>query len=77
MLVKHGIRQSFSASGRPQDNAVIESFFRNLKTEELYRHDYRSFNAFKAGVKEYVSFYNEKRPHRANNGLTPYAKDRI
>ena len=77
LLVKHGIQQSFSASGRPQDNAVIESFFRNLKTEELYRHDYRSFNAFKAGVREYVSFYNEKRPHRANNGLTPYAKDRI
>lgn len=77
LLVKHGIRQSFSASGRPQDNAVIESFFRNLKTEELYRHDYTSFNAFKAGVREYVSFYNEKRPHRANNGLTPRAKDRI
>lgn len=77
LLVKHGIRQSFSASGRPQDNAVIESFFRNLKTEELYRHDYSSFNAFKAGVREYVSFYNEKRPHRANNGLTPRAKDRI
>lgn len=77
LLVKHGIRQSFSASGRPQDNAVIESFFRNLKTEELYRHDYRSFNALKADVREYVSFYNEKRPHRANNGLTPRAKDRI
>lgn len=77
LLVKHGIRQSFSASGRPQDNAVIELFFRNLKTEELYRHDYSSFNAFKAGVREYVSFYNEKRPHRANNGLTPRAKDRI
>ncbi len=77
LLAKHGIRQSFSASGRPQDNAVIESFFRNLKTEELYRHDYRSFNAFKGGVREYVSFYNEKRPHRANNGLTPRAKDRI
>ena len=77
LLAKHGIVQSFSASGRPQDNAVIESFFRNLKTEELYRHDYRSFNEFKAGVKEYVSFYNEKRPHRANNGMTPCAKDRI
>ena len=76
LLVKYGIRQSFSESGRPQDNAVIESFFRNLKTEELYRHDYRSFNAFKAGVREYISFYNEKRPHRANNGLTPRAKDR-
>ena len=77
LLVKHGIQQSFSASGRPQDNAVIESFFRNLKTEELYRHDYRSFNEFKAGVREYVSFYNEKRPHRANNGMTPCAKDRV
>ena len=77
LLTKHGIVQSFSASGRPQDNAVIESFFRNLKTEELYRHDYRSFNEFKAGVKEYVLFYNEKRPHRANNGMTPCAKDRI
>lgn len=35
--------QSFSAKGRPYDNAVMESFFKYLKKEEVNRKTYSSF----------------------------------
>ena len=74
-LRERGVTQSFSATGRPCDNAVAECFFRNLKTEELSRRNYRSFREFKVGVADYIRFYNDKRPHAANNGQTPLEKD--
>ena len=74
-LRERGVKQSFSATRRPCDNAVAECFFRNLKTEELYRRNYRSFREFRVGVADYIRFYNERRPHFANNGRTPLEKD--
>ena len=35
-LKEHGIRISMSAKGNPYDNALIESFFKTLKQEEVY-----------------------------------------
>lgn len=55
--------QSFSNSGRPCDNAVMESFFASFKREEAYRRNYTSENDFKKSVDEYIKFYNERRPH--------------
>ena len=53
------VEQSFSRSGVPYDNAVIESFFSNMKREELYRTKYRSEKEFKAAVDSYMLFYNK------------------
>ena len=39
-----GITQSFSRPHVPYDNSVMESFFSNMKREELYRTKYRSEN---------------------------------
>lgn len=74
-LQKLHITQSFSKSGVPYDNAVIESFFSNMKREELYRRKYRSENEFKAAVDIYIEFYNEKRPHKKNGYKTPAEKE--
>ena len=74
-LRKLNVTQSFSKSGVPYDNAVIESFFSNMKREELYRRKYRSENEFKAAVDTYIEFYNEKRPHKKNGYKTPAEKE--
>ncbi len=37
-----GVKQSFSATARPRDNAVAETFFSTFKKEEAYRKDYTS-----------------------------------
>lgn len=63
--------QSFSRAHVPYDNSVMESFFSNLKREELYRTRYRSEREFKVAVREYITFYNENRPHKRLNCKTP------
>ena len=69
------ITQSFSRSGKPHDNAVVESFFASLKKEEYHRNEYRSEKDLKKKISEYISFYNEKRPHSANRDRTPVWKE--
>lgn len=68
-----GVKQSFSASGRPLDNAVSETFFATFKREEAYRRDYTSEKHFRRSVEEYIQFYNEVRPHQTLNYKTPQA----
>lgn len=57
------IKQSFSPSGRPHHNAVMESFFSSMKKEELYRTNYHSVDEFKERINKYIEFYNIERPH--------------
>ena len=64
LLRSCGVRQSFSNSGRPYDNAVAETFFSTFKKEEAYRRDYSSEADFRKSVDEYIRFYNEVRPHQ-------------
>ena len=74
-LREHGITQSFSRAHIPYDNSVMESFFSNLKREELYRTKYRSENEFKTAVDNYMTYYNERRPHAKNAYKTPLKKE--
>lgn len=64
LLRSCGVKQSFSNSGRPYDNAVAETFFSTFKKEEAYRRDYSSEADFRKSVDEYIRFYNEVRPHQ-------------
>ncbi len=63
LLMTLNIIQSFSPSGKPCHNAVMESFFSTLKKEELYRINYRSIHEFEESVKKYMERYNNERPH--------------
>ena len=65
------VKQSFSNPGNPFNNSVMESFFKSMKTERLYRTDFRSEREFRIAVKDYVNFYNEKRPHSVLRYRTP------
>ena len=53
----------------------MESFFANMKREELYRAKYRSEKEFRKAVKEYIRFYNDERPHSKNKYKTPTQKE--
>lgn len=68
--------QSFSAKGYPYDNAVAESFFKFLKLEEVHRRTYSSLNELNLALFQYiVGYYNKKRPHSANDMLSPDEKE--
>lgn len=71
LLQKYGVKQSFSATGRPHDNAVAESFFATFKKEEAYRREYTSERSFCKSVEQFVRYYNEDRPHQTLKYQTP------
>ena len=71
LLLGHKVRQSFSAPGVPYDNAPMESFFASLKVEEIHRFHYTGISDLTASLRDYIFFYNNKRPHSNNGGRTP------
>ncbi len=73
LLQKCGVKQSFSATARPHDNAVAETFFASFKKEEAYRREYTSEQGYRKSVEQYIQFYNELRPHRTLKYKTPTA----
>ena len=77
LLQQCSVKQSFSATARPLDNAVAETFFSTFKREEAYRKDYTSERHFRRSVEEYIQFYNEVRPHQTLNYKSPQAFEDI
>ena len=72
------IIQSFSAKGYSYDNAVAEAFFKFLKLEVLNRKSFSSKAELELSLFEYIEgFYNSKRPHSANNMLSPNQKEKL
>jgi len=55
-LKQLNVQQSFSRKGTPYDNSVCESFFANMKREELYRRNYKTETEFFNGVHNYIAF---------------------
>ena len=49
----------------------MERLWRSLKYEEVYLHAYDGVSAAQQGLERYLTFYNQKRPHRALDGNTP------
>lgn len=65
------VGQSCSKTGNPYDNAVMESFFSNIKREELNSHNFAYLEELIQTVDKYMLFYNDYRPHDALKGKTP------
>jgi putative transposase len=70
-LKSANIRQSMDGKARWVDNVVIERWFRSLKTERIYTHEYLTPRALRIGIREYIQEYNTERPHQTHDYLTP------
>lgn len=71
MLETHGVAISMDGRGRAFDNIFTERFWRNIKYEWLYLHSFDSIRELRAGLSEYIDFYNFKRIHQALGYKTP------
>ncbi|MES0056653.1 MULTISPECIES: IS3 family transposase [unclassified Mesorhizobium] len=72
LMADHGITCSMSRSGNVWDNAAMESFFSSLKTERTARKVYRTRDAARADVFDYIErFYNPRRRHSTLGYLSP------
>lgn len=68
------ITQSMSRRGNCWDNAVMERFFRSLKTEKLNYQSFANHSEVMQNVESYIYFYNYKRIHSAIGYITPAQK---
>ena len=65
------ISRSLSLKACPYDNAVAESTFKMIKTEFIYRQTFDSLEELNRELDDYVSWYNNERPHSTLGYLTP------
>ena len=72
LMADNGVDCSMSRSGNVWDNAAMESFFSSLKTERIASNAYRSGNAARADIFDYIErFYNTIRRHSTIGYLSP------
>jgi putative transposase len=66
-----GIQVSHNGRGRALDNVVVERFWRTAKYEDIYLRDYAGVSEARAGLGDYIKFYNWERPHQSLEERTP------
>ena len=72
LLKKHGIKQSFSRVGMPGDNAWSESFFANMKKEQVHWRHFKTVDEAREIIFEYIEvFYNRQRVQKRLGYLSP------
>lgn len=65
------VRIDFNRRGKPTGNAFIESFNGRFREECLNAHWFSSLEDAKKKIDAWRWEYNEERPRRSLNGLTP------
>ena len=73
-MAEYGVVCSLSRSGTVLDKAAMESFFSTLKTERTAGKIYRTRDAARADVFDYIErFYNRRRRHSTLGYISPVA----
>lgn len=73
LLKKYAINISMTENGDPLENAIAERVNRTIKEEFMdnYKLGYESISLATREIKRNIAFYNEIRPHRSIEMLTP------
>ena len=62
---QYRLRQKFITPYTPEQNGMIERFFRSLKEECAWQHNFSSFVQARRAVERWIRWYNEERPLQA------------
>jgi putative transposase len=77
-LKKHGIQISMSGKGNCYDNAMVETFFKTLKSELIWRTIFYTRAEAKHAIGRYIDgFYNPVRRHSALDFSSPAQFERL
>lgn len=71
LLREQNVQISMDGKGRALDNIFTERLWRTVKYEEVYLKDYASPREARAGLHQYLDFYNYRRLHQALDYQTP------
>ena len=78
LLRKHGFKASMSGKGNCYDNAAMETFFKTIKAELIWRHSWQTRRDAEVAIFEYINgFYNPRRRHSALGWKSPLAFERF
>lgn len=76
-LKKHGALISMSGKGNCHDNSVVETFFKTLKSELVWRTIFMTRHDAETAIGNYIdSFYNPVRRHSSLDFVSPAAYER-
>ena len=76
ILRQRGMVASMSRKGDPYDNAVVESFFSNLKNELTWHRIFRTRDEARAAIFDYIEvFYNRQRLQQTLDYITPVRRE--
>jgi putative transposase len=67
----HGVALRLIQAGKPNQNAYVESFNGRLRDECLNEHWFTSLTHARSVIEAWRREYNEERPKRVLDGLTP------
>ncbi len=77
LLKQHGFKVSMSGKGNCYDNAVVETFFKTLKAELIWRQTWYTRRQCELALFQYINgFYNPRRRHSALGYKSPVTFER-
>ena len=77
VLREHGLQASMSGKGNCYDNAAVETFFKTIKAELIWRKSWKTRRQAETAIFQYINgFYNPRRRHSALAGKSPLAFER-
>ena len=76
-LSKHGFEVSMSTKGNCYDNSMVETFFKSLKAELIWRNRWETGRQAEGAIVQYINgFYNPRRRHSSLGFKSPLAFER-
>jgi len=65
------LRQKFITPYTPEQNGIVERFFRSLKEECVWQHNFADFPQARRAIVRWLDWYNGQRPHQSLGYLSP------
>jgi putative transposase len=65
------LRQEFITPYTPEQNGIIERFFRSLKEECVWQQSLHNFAEAKVAIRQWIEWYTVGRPHQSLGYKSP------
>ena len=71
ILKERKIEISMNGKGRCLDNVIVERFWRSIKYEMIFTHEFVSVRELRGRIAKYMDLFNSRRRHQALDYMTP------